>query len=83
MYERLPSRMILSSGTPDSENINLNSVRKSFEENFEQSRARSDDAKAEPLPRKALTEILIEGTIQSLLQQKPEISHVSSTDITG
>ncbi|KAI7779590.1 hypothetical protein LA080_000702 [Diaporthe eres] len=58
-------------------------ILESSEENFEQSRARSDDARGELLPRKALTEILIKGTIQSLLQQKPEISHISSTDITG
>lgn len=79
----LQSRMIRSPGTPDSENINLKSVQKRLEENFEQSKAWAEDADDEFLPRKALTKILTEGTIQSLLQQKPETSHISSTDITG
>ncbi|KAG6367137.1 hypothetical protein INS49_001320 [Diaporthe citri] len=71
------------SGTPDSENITLKSVQKRLQENFKQSRAWAEDSGDGFLPRKALTKILTERTIQLLLKQKHETSHISSTDIIG
>lgn len=79
----LPGLMITPSGTPNSENLDLKSIQKRLEENFEESRTWEWDADHGFIPRKALTKILTEGTIQTLLQQKPETSHISLADITG
>lgn len=78
----LPGRSI-PSGTTDPERINLKSVQKKLQENFKQSRAWAEDSVDEFLPRKALTNILTERTIQLLLHQKHETSHISWTDIIG
>lgn len=84
----LPGLMITPSGTLNSENLDLKFVQKRLEENFMESwiwesRTCEWDTDHEFLPQKALTKILTEGTIQSLLQQKPETSHINVADITG
>lgn len=79
----LPGLVITPSGTLNSENVDLKSIQKRLEENFKESRTWEWDTDHEFLPRKSLTKILTEGTIQSLLQQKPETSHISLADITG
>lgn len=79
----LLGHMVTPSGTPDPEKLDLQSIQKRLEENFKQSRAWEEDADDLFLPRKALTKILTGGVIKSLLQEKPETSHISLVDITG
>lgn len=81
----LPDRVNASpgTGTPDLESKDTRIVRKRLHGRFEPSRARADDNSDKFLPKKALTEILTDRTIKSLLQQSPETNLVSVSDITG
>lgn len=79
----LPIRTTTKSGTADRDKADLKTVRKELRASFKPSRAWTEDANDEFIPRKTLTNILTHKTIQSLLHQKPKSSLVNLDDIIG
>lgn len=63
--------------------MDMYTVRKKLWDSFQPSRAWTEAVDYDFLPRKALTAILTEKTIQLLLRENPETTGIDLNDITG